>query len=374
MWFRYLLIAIETILQTCLLLEFTLLITLRMPNLLHRIFIAWPSAIQFSTIFFVLFFVFPLPLMCWLPYTSILLILPVGLSLIGLYQTTYTPKSLQEWDNVIVPHEFDRDYANVSRIKVNKTKFSKERINTDSKKIRIVQITDPHLGSMTSVSRLQTICEQAMEANPDLIFLTGDFFNVEAYLSEQQTLYNALLPLKKVANRTFACLGNHDKEHCAREIAETTLERLGIKLLVEEHTEIQTDSGLVQIIGLDFSIPFASYLQKHVRDICASVPKNPNAVLRVVLLHDPTGFSHIPNDDQSLVLSGHTHGGQIGLLSLGINLTMVGLASGTPDQGYFGYGKNRLYVNRAQGCRTVLGTQLVRLGVPPEFTVFDINL
>ena len=60
---------------------------------------------------------------------------------------------------------------------------------------------------MTSVNRLQTICKQALESNPDIIFLTGDFFNVEAYSTDEQALYNALLPLKQVANRTFACLG-----------------------------------------------------------------------------------------------------------------------------------------------------------------------
>ena len=84
------------------------------------------------------------------------------------------------------------------------------------------------------------------------------------------------------------------------------------------------------------------------------------------------GFEYIPKEDQCLVFSGHTHGGQVGLISFGINLSIINASSSIPDQGFFGHGKNRLYVNRAQGCRTVLGTQLVRLGVPPEFIVLDL--
>ena len=62
---------------------------------------------------------------------------------------------------------------------------------------------------MMSESRLRTICEQAVQANPDIILLTGDFYTVEAYERSQHVLAKALEPLKELgfAGRVFACDG-----------------------------------------------------------------------------------------------------------------------------------------------------------------------
>jgi predicted MPP superfamily phosphohydrolase len=54
---------------------------------------------------------------------------------------------------------------------------------------------------------LRTICSQAMESDPDLILLTGDFFNVEAYDIHERALNQALEPLKAFQGKTFACIG-----------------------------------------------------------------------------------------------------------------------------------------------------------------------
>lgn len=66
---------------------------------------------------------------------------------------------------------------------------------------------DPHMGTMMSIDRLRTICIQAMESNPDLIILTGDFFTVEAYDINERALIQGLEPLKSYQGKTFACLG-----------------------------------------------------------------------------------------------------------------------------------------------------------------------
>ena len=62
---------------------------------------------------------------------------------------------------------------------------------------------------MMSESRLQTICEQAVQSNPDIILLTGDFYTVEAYERSQHVLANAIAPLKELGmqGKVFACDG-----------------------------------------------------------------------------------------------------------------------------------------------------------------------
>jgi hypothetical protein len=90
--------------------------------------------------------------------------------------------------------------------------------------------------------------------------------------------------------------------------------------------------------------------------------------LRLLLLHDPLAFHALPDDDVDLVLSGHTHGGQIGLVSLGLDWTVLSRTR-WPDQGLFARGSSRLYVHRGTGF---YGFPL-RIGVPAEFSVLEIS-
>lgn len=60
---------------------------------------------------------------------------------------------------------------------------------------------------MMSVERLRTIAEQAIQSNPDIVLLTGDFYTVEAYEQDQHVLRNALEPLSSLQGKVFACIG-----------------------------------------------------------------------------------------------------------------------------------------------------------------------
>ena len=80
--------------------------------------------------------------------------------------------------------------------------------NKGQDQLRIVQITDPHLGTMMSIDRLRQICEQTVAAKPDLVLLTGDFYTVEAYEHSQHALAHSLEPLSQLGpNKLFACTG-----------------------------------------------------------------------------------------------------------------------------------------------------------------------
>ena len=91
------------------------------------------------------------------------------------------------------------------------------------------------------------------------------------------------------------------------------------------------------------------------------------AALRLLLLHDPLGFVHVPEGAADLVLSGHTHGGQLGLVFLGLDWTVLSRTR-WPDHGLFAHGTNRLYVHRGTGF---YGFPL-RIGVPGEASVLEI--
>jgi predicted MPP superfamily phosphohydrolase len=229
--------------------------------------------------------------------------------------------------------------------------------------LRIVQITDPHLGPFMSVARLRGFAERAVAEDPDLVLLTGDFLTMESQ-SDPRLLSEALAPLRALEGRVFACRGNHDHE--APETVARALAECGVRLLIDESVTVETPAGPVQIVGIDFTFRDRA---AHLARVCAAHPRR-DGHLRVVLLHDPGAFRHLPEGHGDLVLSGHTHGGQVGLLSLGLQWTFLRLFGlRIPDHGYWARGRDRMYVHRGTGH---YGFPL-RLGVPAEESVLHVH-
>lgn len=234
--------------------------------------------------------------------------------------------------------------------------------STVARPLRLVQITDPHLGPFMSARRLERICRRAVAKNPDLVLLTGDFLTMESQ-AHPELLARSLSPLRDLPGRVFACLGNHDHE--ALGTVRHALDLAGARLLVDSAELVATDAGLVQIIGFDFTWRDRA---AHLRRVSAENPRLPGA-FRLALLHDPGAFRHLPPGEADLVLSGHTHGGQVGFVSLGLPWTLMRLFARIPDHGLWARGADRLYVHRGTGH---YGFPL-RLGVPAEESLLAVH-
>jgi predicted MPP superfamily phosphohydrolase len=228
--------------------------------------------------------------------------------------------------------------------------------------LRIVQITDPHLGPFMSVARLRRIALQAVAKQPDLILLTGDFLTMESQ-QDASHLSLALAPLRSLAGRAFACRGNHDLE--CPEIVASALQSAGVVLLVDQAVQVVTPAGPVEVLGIDYTFQNRA---EHIAQLLAAHPRRPGE-LRVAMLHDPGAFKHLPDGAADLVLSGHTHGGQLGLLWFGLPSTIVSALTALPDHGFWASGSNRLYVHRGTGH---YGFPL-RIGVPAEDSVLLVH-
>jgi len=276
----------------------------------------------------------------------------IVVAVIAIYQGAFNHKFEQV--NIILE---DKYYKKLQRLPK-----SPNNVKTNQP-LRIMQISDPHLGTFMPISRLREICENVALENPDLIFLTGDFFTADS-AKAIGALSQALEPLKGVAHKTFACLGNHDYEECYDSVI-SELEASNIKLLIDEDTVVQTPIGKVQIVGLDFKFIGRG---THVKNTCKKIVKVDDTVLRILLLHDPMAFKYVPTDEQALVFSGHTHGGICGCVSCGFNCTVIGLF--IPDHGFWAHGKNRLYVHRGTGQYGFPG----RLGVPNENSLLNVYI
>jgi len=228
--------------------------------------------------------------------------------------------------------------------------------------LRVVQIADPHLGPWRPERRLRSVIADLAAHEPDLVLLTGDFLTMEG-AGSPGALARALEPLRALPDRCFAIFGNHDHE--AEQEVRHALAANGIRLLVDDEAIADTPVGPVQIVGADW---VGQGRREHIQQLLARFPRR-EGHLRLFLLHDPLGFQHVPKDDVELTLSGHTHGGQLGLVSFGLDWTVL-KRSRWPDHGLFGHGANRLYVHRGTGF---YGFPL-RIGVPGETSVLELVL
>jgi predicted MPP superfamily phosphohydrolase len=226
--------------------------------------------------------------------------------------------------------------------------------------LRIVQIADPHLGPWQPVKKLHKQIDSLVDHDPDLVLLTGDFLTMEG-MGTPGALAEALAPLRRLAGRCFAAFGNHDHE--SPEEVRRGLEANGVQLLIDEEVSVETAVGTVQIVGADYR---GRGRKEHLERLLARLPRR-EGELRLLLLHDPSAFKHVPKGDVDLTLSGHTHGGQLGLVSFGLDWTVL-RRTAFPDHGLFGHGANRLYVHRGTGF---YGFPL-RIGVPGEASCLEV--
>jgi predicted MPP superfamily phosphohydrolase len=226
--------------------------------------------------------------------------------------------------------------------------------------LRVVQISDPHLGPWQSVRELQRTIHRLLAHEPDLVLLTGDFLTMEGR-GTPGALSEALAPLAGQAGRCYAIYGNHDHED--GELVAKALTDNGVELLIDEERLLETPIGALQLLGADY---YGRERKKHLVELLARYPRRQDYT-RLLLLHDPLAFQHVPAGDVDLTLSGHTHGGQVGLVSLGLDWTVLS-RSRWPDHGLFGRGASRLYVHRGTGF---YGFPL-RIGVPGEASLLEI--
>ena len=230
----------------------------------------------------------------------------------------------------------------------------------ETRPLRIVQIADPHLGPWQPVRKLRRQIEALVDHDPDLVLLTGDFLTMEG-MGTPGALAQALEPLRALSGRCYAAFGNHDHE--SPEEVRHGLEANGVRVLIDEEVSVETAAGSVQIVGADYR---GKGRREHLQALLARFPRRDGQV-RLLLLHDPSAFKHVPKGDVDLTLSGHTHGGQLGLVSFGYDWTVL-RRTPFPDHGLFGHGSNRLYVHRGTGF---YGFPL-RIGVPGEASCLEV--
>ena len=174
-----------------------------------------------------------------------------------------------------------------------------ERLDPRHDGVRIAQLSDIHVGNMTPASHVRAAIAAANASRPDLIVLTGDYVCWRRH--EVELAGEQLGGL--VAPRVLAVLGNHDYFVWGAGVR-NALERNGYEVLRNQTTIANVRGAPLAMVGVDDPVT------RH-DDLDAAFAGAPPNVSRVVLCHAPDRAPAVAQRGADLVLSGHTHGGQI---------------------------------------------------------------
>ncbi len=175
---------------------------------------------------------------------------------------------------------------------------------------RIVHLTDLHIGRQLRAPRLRGYLERVNALEPDLIAITGDVFDFDPAFIEEGCHELARL---SAPHGVYAVLGNHDVYTGADAVSEGLRNLTPIRLLRNEWVWIEQGGARLALLGVDDpGRGWTERVSDHpALDLLAE--KAPRDVPRILLAHRPSYFRHAARLGIDLVLSGHTHGGQISL-------------------------------------------------------------
>ena len=210
---------------------------------------------------------------------------------------------------------------------------------------RIVQMSDIHLEEYTEAWFLEEMVRQINALQPDLLLLTGDFISRGPFsykLSWKAAGICAEVLSGLTVPQRFAILGNHDVSVGSSKVIDP-LEAHGTPVLVNQHVAVERGGDRLWICGLDD-------VEGGRPDFDLTLPWNAQAPV-LLMVHEPDYVERVLQHPRlplvDLMLSGHSHGGQVRLPFFG-PMILPPLGKLYPE-GLYRFGKTQLYVNRGIG-------------------------
>ncbi len=222
---------------------------------------------------------------------------------------------------------------------------------------RIAQLSDLHIGGLWSADRAQRWVHRLEALDVDLVALTGDYVTHGTAFHQDIA---AVLGAMRGRDGAVAVMGNHDYfgdgEHLVG-----LLRARGVTVLRNERRVLRRGDDALDLVGIDDTWSRRSDVGRALAGRARDLPL-------VALAHDPSLFAALAAGGAALVLSGHTHWGQIAVPFLATRYNISRL-SYRHHAGLYRDGAAVLYVSPGLGTT---GPPL-RLGAPPEITVLRLH-
>jgi predicted MPP superfamily phosphohydrolase len=232
--------------------------------------------------------------------------------------------------------------------------------------LRIVQMSDFHCSRQVTPAYLEEAVDLALGQNGDVVVLTGDFVH-KGYRHVDEVA--RILGRLTSPHGVYAVLGNHDYSvrnalgfrryrHLHRAVADA-LSANGIRVLHNETVQLRRGAAALHLIGVNDLWSRVCDLDQAFAGLSPTLP-------HIVLAHNPRTVERLAGRRCDLMLSGHTHGGQIHLPGLG--RPTLGRKASRFAAGMYCYQNSYVYVNKGVG----FGFRL-RFGVRPEVAVLTLQ-
>ncbi len=227
--------------------------------------------------------------------------------------------------------------------------------------LRILHLSDIHLGGFVRIDDLEQILTDAAEHAPDMILVTGDIADDLRLLADTLKLISDLKPRLG----TFACLGNHE-HYRGIETVRRIFEGSPVPLLVDSTIMIEHEGAALRLAGVNDPRHMGASTEAFYREaVAATVGRDPSDLFTLLMCHRPDGFDAAAAAKIDLTLAGHTHGGQFGL---GGRSAFEGLYPEKYLWGHYRLGDSHLYTSSGAGHWFPF-----RLGCPAEAPIIILS-
>ncbi len=237
-------------------------------------------------------------------------------------------------------------YALVNGIFLLKVQNVELKTSKISRDYRAVLLADTHIGRFYSKSYSQKLANKIVAQNPDFVLISGDFL-------ENKVPKDLLLPFENLPMPVFLVLGNHEFYVNGGSEIRKMLEASKIQLVEPARS---FSLGEIAISGADYSSAAGFVASPFFAKMNLDSSK-----YNIFLLHEPKFVDDLQRKGFDLVLSGHTHAGQIFPFGLLVRLVYKYV------KGLYSAGKTKVYVSQGTGT---WGPPM-RLGTRNEITVLD---
>ncbi len=243
--------------------------------------------------------------------------------------------------------------------RLRKVSVSVPQLNHGLEGLKLLQISDLHVGPTLRKGYVDEVVRRANEADADFIFVTGDLADAKA-----SSIADHLEPLRHLRSRygVFYVTGNHEYYWDVSGLMEKAKE-LGLTPLINENRVISIADAKVLIAGV--TDPMGSdFLEGHAPDTKKAFQTTQTDIqFRILLAHRPDACEQAEGQGCDLQLSGHTHAGQFFPFTM-----LIGLFH-KYSRGLYRHGRMWIYVNPGTGYWGPAN----RLGVAPEITLLSLT-
>lgn len=243
-------------------------------------------------------------------------------------------------------------------LKVKEYKIETDKISENMHGIKIVHFSDLHYGSTITKNNIKKIINKINFLEPDIVVFTGDLIEENYGISktEKDSFVKLLKSIKSKLGK-YAIIGNHDFYN---QEVDNLLYDSDFKLLSNEYDLIYNkDNNPIVIYGVDDSLYGEPSIDKLTEE-------NLDEYYKILLTHEPDYIDEV-KDKFDLVLSGHSHNGQVKFPGLNPIWTPVG--SRNYYDSYYKVGNSELYISNGLGTSEIK----LRLGSVPSINLFRIT-